>query len=155
VQLPSLSERRDDMPLLASELLERIGRSAGKHFSIDEPALRLLQDHEFPGNIRELRNILWQAAVSAPNGHIGVTQIAAALPLTTTDTDDALSPIPEEFAAPSLEPLNGGLSLRHVWDADNLAAVLERFQGNRRAAAQELGVSERTIYRKLRALGLN
>ena len=155
VQLPSLSQRRDDIPLLASELLERIGRSAGQHFSIDEPALRLLQDHEYPGNIRELRNILWQAAVSAPNGHIGVTQVAGALPLTIPDTMEDPSPMPEVSRAPSTEPANGALSLRHVWDPDNLAAVLRRNEGNRRAAAQELGVSERTIYRKLRALGLN
>jgi transcriptional regulator with GAF, ATPase, and Fis domain len=155
VRLPGLSERRDDVPLLATELLERIGRSSGKHFSIDNPALRLLQGHDFPGNIRELRNILWQAAVSAPDGHVGVTQIAAALPLATPAAESTPSKTAEHSAEPAGASQNGALSLRQVWDPDNLAAVLRRNQGNRRAAAQELGVSERTIYRKLRSLGLN
>ena len=158
VRLPSLAERRADIHLLAGELLDRIGRSSGKRFSIDHPALTLLEDYDFPGNIRELRNILWQAAISAPDGHVGVTQIAATLPLTPPTTEFTASRLPKESAEP--EPMGGsqngsGLSLRHVWDPDNLAAVLQRNQGNRRAAAQELGVSERTIYRKLRALGLN
>jgi len=155
VRLPGLSERRDDIPLLASELLERIGQSAGKCFSIDDPALRLLQGHDFPGNIRELRNILWQAAVSAPDGHVGVAQIAAALPWRAPTAEPTPSKTAHDSAEAGGAPQNGGLSLRHVWDPDNLAAVLRRNQGNRREAARELGVSERTIYRKLRALGLN
>lgn len=155
VRLPSLSERRSDIPLLAAELLHRIGQSSGHRYSIDEAAIQLLRNHDFPGNIRELRNILWVAAVNAPAGHIGVSQIAAALPCPAPPA--ACSPFRVSFTSmpPANEDSGAGLSLRHVWDPDNLAAVLHRHQGNRRAAAQELGVSERTIYRKLRELGLN
>jgi len=155
VRLPSLRERRPDIPLLATELLDRIGRSSDKHFTIDEAALKLLQGHDFPGNIRELRNILWSAIAHTPDGHIGVTQIAAALPLTPQLEDFNHAPPSEtpEFA-PTVPPADA-LSLRQVWDPQNLSAVLKRNRGNRRAAARELGVSERTIYRKIRELGLN
>ncbi len=155
VRLPNLAERRSDIPLLAAELLDRIGHSAGQQYSIDESALRLLLDHDFPGNIRELRNILWLAAVNAPNGHIGVAQIAAALPIPTQEADRGKIQIRQGPDAPPDDACVGGLSLRHVWDPDNLAVVLRRHRGNRRAVAQELGVSERTLYRKLRELGLN
>jgi transcriptional regulator with PAS, ATPase and Fis domain len=155
VRLPSLAERRADIPLVAAELLDRIGRSSDKHFSIDEAALKLLQGHDFPGNIRELRNILWSAAAHTPDGHIGVTQIAAALPLTPQVTGFNHASPHDGSGFPSGALSDGGLSLRQVWDPQNLSAVLKRNRGNRRAAARELGVSERTIYRKIRELGLN
>lgn len=155
VRLPSLSERRSDIPLLATELLDRIGQSAGQRYSIDEAAVRLLLDHDFPGNVRELRNILWVSAVNAPDGHIGVAQITAALPIPAPATDRNRIRIPQVTTSPPVGASAEGLSLRHVWDASNLTAVLHKHRGNRRAAALELGVSERTIYRKLRELGLN
>ncbi len=156
VRLPSLMERRPDIPLLAAELLDRIGQSSGQRYSIDEAAVRLLLDHDWPGNVRELRNIIWVAAVNSPNGHIGVAQIAAALPLLAPETNrGGIQFIPEGLDAPPGDVCASGLSLRHVWDPDNLAVVLRRHRGNRRAVALELGVSERTIYRKLRELRLN
>jgi two-component system, NtrC family, response regulator AtoC len=155
VRLPSLSDRRSDIPLLAVELLERIGQSAGQRYSIDEAAVQVLRDQAFPGNIRELRNILWVAAVNAPGGHIGIAQIAAALPIPTAESHFNPIRLPLAPTEHPEHPSTGSLSLRHVWDAGNLAAVLRRHRGNRRAAALELGVSERTIYRKLRELGLN
>ena len=80
VRLPSLRERQSDIPQLARELLKRIGRSAGQRFSIDDDALRLLQTHEYPGNVRELRNILWVAAVNSPDRHVSAELIETALP---------------------------------------------------------------------------
>jgi transcriptional regulator with PAS, ATPase and Fis domain len=155
VRLPSLSERRPDIPLLAAELLDRIGHSAGRSYSIDAAALGLLLNHDLPGNVRELRNILWMAAVNAPDGHIGVAQIAAALPIPTQEANRGGIQFTQGLDASPGDGCVSGLSLRHVWDPDNLALVLRRHRGNRRAVALELGVSERTIYRKLRELGIN
>jgi transcriptional regulator of acetoin/glycerol metabolism len=135
--------------------LDRIGQSSGQGYSIVEAAIRLLLNHDFPGNIRELRNILWVSAVNAPGGHIGLTQIAAALPFPTQETHRGGLAFIQGMNTPPGDACVSGLSLRHVWDPDNLAVVLRRHRGNRRAVAQELGVSERTIYRKLRELGLN
>ncbi len=155
VNLPSLAERRSDIPLLAAELLERIGQSSGRRYSIDEGALWALQDYDFLGNIRELRNLLWVAAVNAPGGHIGAEHIVEALPKRA-----ARGGVAREHRTPSTLLLGSGAdqrmeASRQGWDADQLAAVLRRHRGNRRAVADELGVSERTIYRQLRRLGLN
>jgi len=160
VALPRLAERREDIPLLAHTLLERISRPAGQPLTVDDSALEMLQSWDFPGNIRELRNLLWVAVVNARGNHITAGDIAAALP-------DSLNGSPR--IVPGLD--SKGVSLvstppppasepeprphpRPKWQRDHLTTVLQRHMGNRRRAAEELGVSERTIYRKLRELGL-
>ena len=154
IRLPSLAERRPDIPLLASELLDRIGQSSGHRYSIDDAAMQLLAGSDFPGNIRELRNVLWVAAVNAPDARITAEQIAAALPASTEQSRPTPVDESQHVAAPASAHRHQGLSPRHVWEAETLAGVLRGHRGNRRAAAQELGVSERTVYRKLRQFGL-
>jgi DNA-binding NtrC family response regulator len=120
----------------------------------------MLQSWDFPGNIRELRNVLWVAVVNARGNRITGRDIAAALPnrvdgsphiapaLAGKDVSPVpAAPPPASEPAPSLRP-------RRKWQRDHLSTILWRHNGNRRAAAEELGVSERTIYRKLRELGL-
>jgi len=154
IRLPSLSERRSDIPLLATEILERIGRASGKRVTIDRAALDLLASYDFPGNVRELRNILWVASVNAPDGRIGPGQLVAALPEPTV----AASRPSAQEARTERAPLGDQArrpSPRSAWDPDSLGRVLQRHHGNRRAVARELGVSERTVYRKLREFGLH
>jgi DNA-binding NtrC family response regulator len=160
VTLPRLAERREDIPLLAHALLERISRSASQPLSVDDSALQMLQSWDFPGNIRELRNVLWVAVVNARGNRITAGDIAAALPdslngspriVPALDSKDVpplpTSPPPASAPEPRLRP-------RPKWQRDHLTTVLQRHMGNRRRAAEELGVSERTIYRKLREFGL-
>ena len=137
-----------------SELLERVGHSSGQRYSIDDSAMQRLMQYDFPGNIRELRNVLWVAAVNAPDGHIAAAQIAAALPAPAGGSLTQLADERQESAAPLLGESLQALSRRQRWEAETLAVALRRHLGNRRAAARELGVSERTIYRKLRQFGL-
>jgi transcriptional regulator with GAF, ATPase, and Fis domain len=153
VNLPSLADRRADIPLLAAELLRRIGQTSGRWYSIDAAGIDRLMGYAFPGNIRELRNVLWVAAVNAPEGRISAAQIAAALPESLNGRGSASTGfgVPAE---PEGEAARIGRRARHVWEADHLVQALRRHNGNRRAAASELGVSERTVYRKLRQLGL-
>lgn len=153
VNLPSLVDRRADIPLLAAELLRRIGQTSGRWYSIDAAGIDRLMGYDFPGNIRELRNILWVAAVNAPEGRISAAQIAAALPESPSG-GEAASTGTNVAAEPERAPAHIGRRARHAWEADHLAQALRRHNGNRRAAARELGVSERTVYRKLRQLGL-
>lgn len=155
IHLPSLAERRSDIPLLTSVLLKRIGQSSGRHYSIDDSAMGLLSGYDFPGNIRELRNVLWVAAINAPDTHITADLIGSALP-TRIERPSQTQPV--EMLARTDTTLPAGpqraLPPRRNWEADSLAQVLRRHSGNRRAVAQELGVSERTVYRKLRQFGL-
>jgi two-component system response regulator AtoC len=155
VRLPSLSERRSDIPQLASELLARIGQLSARRYAIDDAALDVLVDYDYPGNVRELRNILWLAAVNALDGHITLAQIAAALPEPAKAASLTRVDGVRQVDTATLRDLVRRRSPRHAWDADGLAALLLRHGGNRRAAARELGVSERTVYRKLREYGLH
>lgn len=162
VHLPSLVERRSDIPALADELLKRIGKSSGQRFTLDDDAQRLLQDYDYPGNIRELRNILWVAAVNSPGGRISSQEVATALPARVNGSCHA-SGGPEQGGITHRETAshNAGVEIhqgsppRPAWEADHLAMVLRRNNGKRRAVAEELGVSERTVYRKLKQFGLN
>jgi DNA-binding NtrC family response regulator len=96
-------------------------------------------NYDFPGNVRELRNILQRATALCRNDMIGVQELGL-------DATPVAAPKPEGEAAP--QPLRH-LELRYMRE------LLARFQGNRRLVAQTLGISERTLYRKLRRYGLN
>jgi len=135
VRLPPLRERREDIPALADVLLARIGQRTGRRYRISDAALSLLVRYDYPGNVRELRNVLQKAAALSGNGLIEAEHIlfqrepAAGAPA-------AAWPAPPATFSPELE-------------ARRIAELLTRHQGNRRRVAQALGVSERTLYRKL------
>ena len=157
--LPSLAERRVDILPLAHELLGRIGRAAGQEYRLEPAALEVLFDYDFPGNVRELRNILWAAAANAQLGSIGARELRAALPresmVSLPGADQAVVKpcLPGQCrAVAALRSLTE--SPRAHCEAEYLETVLGRHHGNRRAAAQELGISERTLYRKIRLHGL-
>lgn len=158
--LPPLTQRRADILPLAQELLGRIGRAAAREYSLEPAALEVLFAYDFPGNIRELRNILWAAAATAEQGRIGARQINAALPrkplLAVSDAGEhAVQPcLPGQCrAVAALRSLTE--FPREDCEAKQLEAALRRHLGNRRAAALELGISERTLYRKIRLHGLD
>ncbi|WP_295388887.1 sigma-54-dependent Fis family transcriptional regulator [uncultured Thiodictyon sp.] len=147
LRLPSLAERRADILPLAQELLGRIGRADGRDYSLEPAAMDALLAYDFPGNVRELRNLLWAAAATAQGGRISASQIVAALPREP--------PIPQPAAHGHCRAPRPIESRRVHWEAQQLETALALHQGNRRAAAQELGVSERTLYRKIRLHGLD
>ncbi len=159
VRLPKLADRLDDIPVLAKALLGRIARSYGQILRIDDDALVQLQGYHYPGNVRELRNILWIAAVNSEEGLITARHIREALPESITDPSP--EPLVEGPALvghppPKAQPQKPQPVLSDpVSEFERLASVLRRHQGNRRLVAQELAVSERTIYRKLRQFGLS
>ena len=133
IVLPPLRQRRDDIPLLAESLLGRVAPERKLRISPD--ALACLLDYAFPGNVRELRNILERASLLCD----GDLLLRRHLP------EELLEP-----AAPSpAEPDGERLPLS---DAE-LAAALRAHRGSRKALAARLGISERTLYRRLQALG--
>ena len=161
--LPSLKDRRPDLPLLAQELLARIGRVSGRVYTLAPGALDPLAGYDFPGNVRELRNILWVAAVNAGEGRIGAAEVTAALPRAVEAPVPMPLPAPAESPVPCapgrcrvMDALRTQLPTAPMnWEAGHLAGVLHRYPGNRRGAALELGISERTLYRKIRRFGLS
>ncbi|MGD8851468.1 MAG: sigma 54-interacting transcriptional regulator [Gammaproteobacteria bacterium] len=155
IQVPSLRERLTDVPLLAEALLGRITQSTGKSYWLSLDAMNELQQYHYPGNIRELRNVLSVSAASSPQGRIDVEQIRTVIdcmkeqrqperPVGQPDMRDA-DPAPMVQA--------GDATLEDV-EAQHIAQLLHQYHGNRRKAAAALGVSERTMYRKLKRYGL-
>ena len=153
VRLPSLAERVEDIPALAQELLLRIGATAQRRYRLGPDALGLLQAHPLPGNIRELRNVLWVAAVHSDDGRISAHQIGLALQV--EPVVDASVPVGSvEAPGLALPSLAAPVTLKDL-EARHLRELLATHNGNRRAVAETLKVSERTLYRKVRRYGLS
>jgi DNA-binding NtrC family response regulator len=152
LQVPTLRERLQDVPLLAEVLLERISQSTGRHYWLSPASIAELQDYQYPGNIRELRNILSVAAAQSIDGKIDVDEVAAVVYcMKTRRGADHPAPPP---GAPLPVAAPGDCSL-HDLESGHIARLLDRYGGNRRQVAAAIGVSERTLYRKLKRYHLH
>lgn len=140
IALPPLRERAEDIPMLAVALLARVAPQ--RRLALSAGALALLQRHTFPGNVRELRNVLERATLLADGASIEPAHVARALgtdvPSSAPHAHNAGSPVPEA-------------SLRSVERAA-LQAQLKTHRGSRADLARKLGISERSLYRKLREI---
>jgi two-component system response regulator HydG len=131
IHLPSLSERREDIPLLSATLLSRINPERKLNLHPDTSAK--LQAYDFPGNIRELRNILERASLMAD----GDTIMPEHLTLEYT-----LPKLHDRQLSQDIIPLEQAEQQYLHWAA-------AQCEGDRRMLAKKLGISERTLYRKL------
>lgn len=143
IDLPPLRERREDIPGIAAVLLERIGKSWGGQWSLSKEAEKRLFAYDFPGNVRELRNILQKAAALADGPVIQASHLD--FELSRPGVGPQLSAADSAGDTP-MRPV----TLRNGTQPDDLEALLRQYQGNRRRVAEILGVSERTVYRWLR-----
>ena len=165
VRLPTLRERMDDIPTLASNLLEPVSMTMKRRFSLAPDALECLKSYNYPGNIRELRNILFVAATHTAGNEIHapvIEEVMSQLAKThATDSSPAgqtdLHNAETELATNGLQGSgangNGNGSLSEV-EARHIEELLNQYAGNRRKVATELGISERTLYRKLKKYNL-
>lgn len=135
IVLPSLKERREDLALLVETLLQRIKGGENKRLSTE--ALACLQRYPFPGNIRELRNILERACLLSDGEVIQISSLP----------DVCIDPQQKVTAAETRV-----LTLDEV-ERRYLEEVSRSFQGDRRELARQLGISERTLFRKLQQVG--
>ncbi len=138
IHLPALRERAADIPLLAVALLARVAPQ--RRLVLAPEALALLQVQPFPGNVRELRNVLERAALLADGTTIEPVHVAQAL---------GTGPPSPSTTAPGVAA--SGPSLRQA-ERNALLAQLAVHRGSRAELARALGISERSLYRKLRAL---
>ncbi len=135
ITLPRLSERRDDIPLLAMHFLGKYAAEAGKGLSHIAPeAMTLLCQYDWPGNVRELEHVIERAVALTANPILLVNDLPVKLQ----------EPAPTSDVFPSLDEMEK----RH------LQLALEKTEGNRRQAAMLLGVSRRTLYRMAKRHGL-
>ncbi|ANQ84402.1 sigma-54 interaction domain-containing protein [Azoarcus olearius] len=141
ITVPALRERVEDLPLLVDSLLERVAPRRG--LTVSAAAMRVLAAYPFPGNVRELRNVLERASLMCDGEVIGPAHLAEEVraPGGPAVDDDAL-------LAPAAEP---PLDLAEV-QRQTLLRAARSHRGSRRELARKLGLSERTLYRRLRAL---
>jgi len=164
VRLPNLRERLEDIPVLANSLLEPVNLTMRRRYVLAPEALDRLKTYHYPGNIRELRNILYVAATHSSDETINagvidtvIDQMARnqASPKPSAD-ESATPPAPVESSVGPLQTRvsNGSSSLIDV-EARHIRELLDRYAGNRRRVAEDLGISERTLYRKLKKYNLS
>jgi transcriptional regulator with PAS, ATPase and Fis domain len=141
IALPPLRERGGDIPLLATSLLARV--APARRLSLATAALARLALHPFPGNVRELRNVLERAALLTDGDVIGEAVIERALAVGLR----AAAPL-ASAAAPAAAPR----AARRAVEQAALEAALVGHRGSREELAHALGISLRTLYRRLEAL---
>ena len=146
IPLPPLRDRADDIPVLAVALLARVVPQ--RRMALSAGALARLQQHPFPGNVRELRNVLERAALLADGTHIEPAHVELAL---GADALPSRVRSAHATALPDGAPPPLDASLRSLERAA-LQAQLKSHRGSRAELARKLGISERSLYRKLRTI---
>jgi transcriptional regulator with PAS, ATPase and Fis domain len=137
IHLPVLKERREDLPALIDHFLRT--RQVGKTpFAVDPAAMAVLCGYDWPGNIRELANVIERAQILAEGNTITPDDLPENLVQASKPAASSLPHAPEAAASP--DGLDG-VERRHVEE------VLKRHRGNKVHAAKALGVSRRTLYR--------
>jgi two-component system response regulator AtoC len=146
VQVPSLAQRREEVAPLAQSFLEQCAKKTKKRIDgITKPALALLENYEFPGNVRELRNIIERAVILAQSSQIAPEDLVLRAP--------AGRPEGHAFFKVELEPGHAPPTIEAIEQA-YVMRVLEHHEGRRMAAAQALGISYPTFLKRLRELGI-
>lgn len=149
--VPPLRERREEIPELAEMFLTSLrSRMRRPHLKLSHEARRRLQDYNWPGNVRELRNCLERACTLSTSDMITEDELA----ISTQGALHLISrPVPVENIRP-LSLVGSGITLARLERA-HIEAVLAQCGGNRERAAAVLGISSRTLYRKLKEYGLD
>ena len=148
VHLPALATRREDIPDLAETFARHFASRIKKRVSgLTEGAKRLLASYDYPGNVRELRNIIERAVILAQGLEVSDRDIVLpdAVSRETRAAGFFTVPMPSEGPPPTLEVVE-----RHY-----VSRVLDHLEGRRMAAAQVLGISYPTFLKRLRELGLD
>ena len=156
VRLPPLRERIDDIQLLVPSLLGPISNTMSRSFNLNDAALEQLKQYDYPGNVRELRNILFITATHSKSDEIDAETVAEVMQMHAQSRVQSSQPPVVEAAvmpAASAPAPNTAVSLHEV-EAEHISRLLEEHNNNRRLVAEALRISERTLYRKLKKYGL-
>jgi PAS domain S-box-containing protein len=134
--LPPLKERREDIPLLVDALVAKFNRLQGKDIpGVSEDVMAQLMEHDFPGNVRELENIIEQAFVLCRSGMI------------------ELNHLPHELRPERGTPLEAQHPMTlQALEKIAITEALQRNRGNRKKTAAQLGIDASTLYRKIKTL---
>jgi two-component system response regulator PilR (NtrC family) len=145
IRVPPLRERLDDIDELVKSILKKISRqSDGKALQLSDAALRSLRDYHFPGNVRELENILERAATLCSGGLVEATDLQLRPKAPVTE-------LPSQQTVRTGEPL--GDALEDI-ERDAIIRALEQTRYNKTKAAQLLGMTFRSLRYRIKKLGI-
>jgi two-component system nitrogen regulation response regulator NtrX len=151
IRVPPLAERREDIPLLVDYFMEQISQSTGlPKRKIGTDAIAVLQSHDWPGNVRQLRNNVERVMILA-GGDADAVITASMLP---QDVGAMVPAMPNGGGGEQLM----GLALRdarEVFEREYLLAQISRFGGNISRTAEFVGMERSALHRKLKALGIS
>jgi two-component system response regulator AtoC len=154
IEVPPLRARREDIPLLAGHLLEKARTRLRKPFKrITSAALDALMVYPFPGNIRELQNILERAMTLCEDQEIEVSDLDLRRVRPLAGVCEASAGCRRATAAGTQDGSTATMSMKAM-ERDTIVRALEKWNGNRTRAAEELGISRRTILNKIKQYGL-
>ena len=149
IHVPPLRERAEDLPGLLSALVEKARRRSGRTVTVAPDALAAIQSLSWPGNVRELENAIERAAVLSSDGVIradGFQDLHTGRP-----ADQRAGDLSPRRAAEPPNRLSGAVARA---EREAIERALEAAGGNRGEAARSLGVSVRSLFYKLKRLGL-
>lgn len=149
IEMPPLRERMEDIPELARALLRRADGTGQGGFRISGAACAELSRHDYPGNVRELRNLLLLASAQAVGGEITAAEVVAAMQQVAHCRRHTASDA-EPRRKPTRPAPHAGHNHLQELEAQHIRRLMEQCEGNRKRMAAALGVSERTLYRKLK-----
>ncbi len=176
IELPPLRERMEDIPLLVERFITKLNGIHGKSVQdIDKKVLKVLMNHDFPGNIRELENIIEHAFVLCSRGNIELEHLPAAFQsfssasfASSASSSSSSASVSNSDSADSLFPhrktsreIPSGSHTDNITDDPIKSAeikaimdVLKRNNYNRQASAEELGIHKTTLFRKIKKFKL-
>jgi DNA-binding NtrC family response regulator len=146
IRLPALRERRSDIPSLARHLLSRAARRPIEQVEelLSPEAVDVLLEHDWPGNVRELANVMEHAYIIAGGQKLTPEHLPHHIRSHTGPATLTFTPAP-------LPSVPSPRTLREI-EMEHVLRVLEKHEGNKPAAASELGISLKTLYNKLNQL---
>ena len=141
IHVPSLEDRREDIPLLVRHFLARFNERNARQITVNDGAVGLLSRMVWPGNVRELENLIERAAILSTTGEV-----------TADDVERASSVGALSTTAAKVETVSTTLKGA---ERQQIVRALREAAGNRSLAARNLGIERKTLYKKARRLGID
>jgi len=159
LRLPSLRERKGDLPLLVEHFIERSSKAMGKAITgLTGEAMQVLANHRWPGNIRELENVIERAVILAKHVKLDLEDLPEELRFHSDATTMAVDDQEEAAQAAEAGERGNNVALKEALkmpERDLILKVLAEVRWNRSEAAKRLGIHRSTLYHKIRQLGID
>lgn len=145
IRLPSLDERREDIPLLAQHFLARFNQHNSRQVTLQADTVDLLSQLSWPGNVRELENLIERAAILSATGEISPEDVQRCREGTGSTATSTL---------PITSASSANLTLKEA-EREQIIRALEDSGGNRSEAARKLGIERKSLYKKAKRMGID